>query len=64
MLATGDPMIIRPIRPDDEAMMVRFHEGLSDLSVYLRYFHVLRLAQRTAHSGSRASAARIGTGRS
>jgi acetyltransferase len=49
VLATGDPVTIRPIRPDDEPMMIRFHEGLSDLSVYLRYFHVLGLAQRTAH---------------
>jgi acetyltransferase len=49
VLATGDPVTIRPIRPDDEPMMVRFHEGLSDLSVSLRYFHVLGLAQRTAH---------------
>jgi acetyltransferase len=29
--------------------MVRFHEGLSERSVYLRYFHMLNLAQRTSH---------------
>ena len=26
--------------------MVRFHDGLSDLTVYLRYFHMMRLEQR------------------
>jgi acetyltransferase len=49
-LATGARAVIRPIRPDDEAMMVRFHEGLSDRSVYQRYFHMMTLAQRTAHA--------------
>jgi acetyltransferase len=50
VLATGASAIIRPIRPDDEAMMVRFHEALSDRSVYLRYFHMMTLARRTAHA--------------
>lgn len=49
VLATGARVIVRPIRPDDEAMMVHFHEGLSDRSVCLRYFHMMALAQRTAH---------------
>jgi acetyltransferase len=49
-LANGDTIVIRPVRPDDEAMMVRFHEGLSDVSVYLRYFHMMKLAERTAHA--------------
>ena len=30
-------------------MMVRFHETLSDRSVYFRYFHPMRLTQRVAH---------------
>jgi acetyltransferase len=50
VLATGAGIVIRPIRPDDEAAMVRFHEGLSDRSVYQRYFHMMTLAQRTAHA--------------
>ena len=49
LLSTGAAIVVRPIRPDDEAMMVRFHEGLSDRSVYLRYFHMMTLASRTAH---------------
>ncbi len=50
VLSTGARIVVRPIRPDDEAMMVRFHEGLSDRSVYLRYFHMMTLARRTAHA--------------
>jgi acetyltransferase len=41
--------MIRPIQPDDESAMVRFHESLSDESVYLRYFHPLKLGYRVAH---------------
>ena len=40
---------IRPIRPEDEPMMVAFHQRLSERSVYFRYFHLLNLGQRTAH---------------
>jgi acetyltransferase len=40
---------IRPIRPEDEPLIVRFHEMLSEHSVYMRYFHALRLDQRVAH---------------
>ncbi|HXI41026.1 MAG TPA: bifunctional acetate--CoA ligase family protein/GNAT family N-acetyltransferase [Bryobacteraceae bacterium] len=45
----GTPVNIRPIRPEDEPMMVAFHERLSERSVYFRYFHLLNLSQRTAH---------------
>jgi acetyltransferase len=45
----GEPITIRPIRPEDEPLMVRFHESLSEQSVYMRYFHMLGLSQRTAH---------------
>jgi acetyltransferase len=46
VLKTGERVRIRPIRPDDEALLVRFHEGLSDLTVYLRYFHMMKLTER------------------
>jgi acetyltransferase len=46
----GTPVTIRPIRPEDEPAMVGFHEGLSERSVYLRYFGPLKLQQRVAHS--------------
>ena len=42
-------MTIRPIRPEDEPGMVRFHETLSERSVYYRYFHMMNLEQRTTH---------------
>jgi len=45
----GRRVTIRPIRPEDEPLMVKFHETLSDRSVYFRYFHVLKLNQRVAH---------------
>ena len=40
---------MRPIRPEDEPLMVRFHQALSEQSVYMRYFHMMNLDQRTAH---------------
>ncbi len=45
----GTPIVIRPIRPEDEPLMVRFHESLSERSVYMRYFYALNLDRRTAH---------------
>jgi acetyltransferase len=45
----GTPVTIRPIRPEDEPLMVKFHETLSERSVYFRYFHAMRLTQRIAH---------------
>ena len=43
------PVTIRPIRPEDEPLMVKFHETLSEESVYHRYFSALKLSQRIAH---------------
>ena len=48
-MRNGSQVTIRPIRPDDEPSMVRFHEILSDRTVYMRYFASLSLAMRTAH---------------
>jgi acetyltransferase len=48
-LRDGEPVTIRPIRPEDEPLMIKFHESLSEQSVYMRYFHMLDLSQRTAH---------------
>jgi len=45
----GSSVVIRPIRPEDEPMMVNFHESLSAQSVYLRYFHMAQLGIRIAH---------------
>jgi acetyltransferase len=45
----GEEILLRPIRPEDEPMMVKFHATLSDQTVYLRYFHMEKLSTRVAH---------------
>ncbi|MFZ0759606.1 MAG: bifunctional acetate--CoA ligase family protein/GNAT family N-acetyltransferase [Candidatus Sulfotelmatobacter sp.] len=45
----GSQVSIRPIRPEDEPLIVKFHETLSDSSVYLRYFCSLSLTRRVEH---------------
>ncbi len=45
----GTPVVIRPIRPEDEPLMVKFHGTVSDRSVYLRYFHMESLSSRVDH---------------
>jgi acetyltransferase len=46
----GKSVLIRPIRPEDEPLMVDFHKSLSSSSVYLRYFHMVSFDARVAHS--------------
>jgi acetyltransferase len=48
-LKNGAQVVLRPIRPEDEPLMVKFHETLSDRTVYLRYFHMENLSSRVAH---------------
>jgi acetyltransferase len=48
-MKNGMPVTIRPIRPEDEPTLIRFHEKLSDRTVLMRYFAPLQLSQRTAH---------------
>ncbi len=48
-LRDGTPVTIRPIRPEDEPLLVQFHQTLSERSVYFRYFHMLTLHRRTSH---------------
>ena len=45
----GTEVVIRPIRPEDEPLAIKFHETLSERSVYLRYFHMVKLSQRVSH---------------
>ena len=45
----NESVTIRPIRPEDEPLMIEFHKTLSERSVQLRYFGVLSLEQRTLH---------------
>ncbi|MGB8011677.1 MAG: bifunctional acetate--CoA ligase family protein/GNAT family N-acetyltransferase [Terriglobales bacterium] len=48
-MRNGTEVTIRPIRAEDEPLLVKFHETLSDRSVYLRYFSSLSLTRRVAH---------------
>ncbi len=45
----GLTVTIRPIRPEDEPLVVRFDEKLSEDTVYMRYFQTLKLSRRIAH---------------
>jgi acetyltransferase len=49
-LRNGTPVHLRPIRPEDEPLMVRFHGTLSDRSVYYRFFRAMSLEQRASHA--------------
>jgi acetyltransferase len=44
-----DGITIRPIRPEDEPLVIDFHRHVSDYSVYLRYFHPIKYSARIAH---------------
>jgi acetyltransferase len=48
-MKNGEKVAIRPIRPEDEPTLIKFHEKLSDRTVLMRYFTPLKLSQRTAH---------------
>ena len=48
-LGDGTGVTIRPIQPEDEPAMAKFHGRLSDQTVHLRYFGNLSLPQRVIH---------------
>lgn len=48
-LRDGTPVTLRPIRPEDEPLMAKFHETLSQRSVYYRWLHLLNLSYLVAH---------------
>lgn len=48
-LRNGMKVTIRTICPEDEPLMVQFHQTLSDRSIYFRYFHIIGLRQRIDH---------------
>jgi len=49
-LKNGDAITIRPIQPDDEPLMVAFHQTLSEETVFLRYAHLIKLSRRIDHN--------------
>lgn len=40
---------VRPILPEDEALLVKFHHGLSEQSVLMRYLKPMMLQERVMH---------------
>jgi acetyltransferase len=48
-LPDGTLLTFRPIRPEDEPLMVKFHGTLSEETVGMRYFGFLKQEQRVAH---------------
>ena len=48
-LKDGAEVVLRPIRPEDEPAMAAFHRGLSNQSVYNRYFSYMHVEKRTSH---------------
>ncbi len=46
---SGAAFTIRPIRPEDEPLLAKFHATLSERSVYFRYLRPMVLGQRVAH---------------
>jgi acetyltransferase len=45
----GTALTLRPIRPEDEPAMEKFHGTLSERAVYMRYFRMFNVGSRTAH---------------
>lgn len=45
----GLPVTIRPVRPEDEMAIVKFHQALSDRTVYMRFMQPMLLTDRIAH---------------
>lgn len=46
----GPDLTLRPVRPEDEPLLVKFHEELSSRSVRLGYAQDIALDKRTAHA--------------
>ncbi|HSX26121.1 MAG TPA: bifunctional acetate--CoA ligase family protein/GNAT family N-acetyltransferase [Chlamydiales bacterium] len=48
-LKDGTPVVIRPIRPEDEPLMVQFHKDLSHETVRQRFLKALHYDERVTH---------------
>ena len=49
MMKNGQNVTLRPIRPEDESLMIHFHETLSKDTVYFRFLRILAFDQRVKH---------------
>ncbi|MCP3098507.1 bifunctional acetate--CoA ligase family protein/GNAT family N-acetyltransferase [Myxococcus sp. K15C18031901] len=48
-MKNGEELLLRPIRPEDEPKMERFHRTLSEQTVFMRYAGLMQLSTRVAH---------------
>lgn len=48
-LKNGTELLIRPIKPEDEPLLIDFHKALSENSVRQRFFEFVSLDQRITH---------------
>ena len=49
-LKDGTAVTLRPICPEDEPLVAEFHKTLSEETVHYRYFGMIKLEHRIAHS--------------
>ena len=42
VMESGTPVLLRPIRPEDEPMLQEFFAGLSAETLYFRFFHLIK----------------------
>jgi acetyltransferase len=49
-LKDGTTVTLRPVRPEDEPLLIAFHKELSEETVKARYFQTITLEERTAHN--------------
>lgn len=45
----GQPVLVRPIRPEDEPIFMEFNRGLSDVTVFQRFLQPLEISRLVAH---------------
>jgi acetyltransferase len=45
----GSQVTFRPILPEDEGLLAKFHASLSDRTVYMRYLQPMMLQERVVH---------------
>lgn len=48
-LKNGESVTFRPVRAEDEPLLVSFHKGLSEKTVQARYFEKMNLKERVDH---------------
>ncbi|MBI5014052.1 MAG: GNAT family N-acetyltransferase [Deltaproteobacteria bacterium] len=42
VMEAGTPVLVRPVRPEDEPLLQQFFQGLSAETIYFRFFHLIK----------------------